>query len=203
MDLPALEISPRILGPADTGPLVHAFVRPLRPEDLPLLNAPRPPVKPEGTALKRLGNRHHALARHLAGGMKPEEAAHVTTYAIATVRVLLTNPAFQELIEFYRTDIQREARSNFERLAGLSADAADELQTRLEEEPEKLSVGQLIEVIKMGADRTGNGPQSSNVTLNINANLADRMKAAREAARAASQPVTIEGTVLETRESNE
>ena len=59
-----------------------------------------------------------------------------------------------------------------------------ELQDRLELDPEKVSTDQLLDTIKLTADRTGNGPKQTNV--NVNVNLGDRMKAARE--RAALPP---------------
>jgi hypothetical protein len=191
-----LEISPRILGRAD-GPVVHAFVRALREEDIGLLDAPRPTAKPQGNAIKRLGDRHHALARYIAQGYKPAEAAFLSTYAVATVHSLLANPAFKELVEWYRSGETRDMRTNFARLIGLSADASDVLQDRLEGAPEEISTPQLIEIIKLGNDRTGNGPVSGNVTVSINANIADKMKKARELARAAADTQDLELTAIE------
>lgn len=184
-----LEISPRIMGRV-VEPLRHEFIRELRVSDLELLNAPRP--NNGATPLKRLGDRHRALARNIAKGARPGEAAAILGYQVAYVNVLLANPAFKELVSVYASEFQGEQnammRTNFERLSGLNADAADELTSRLENEPEKISTNQLLEIIKVAADRSGNGPQTSNVQVNINANIADRMKIAREQARIASEP---------------
>lgn len=179
-----LEIRPQIMGRAP-GPFTHALVRVLRPEDCELLAAlPRPTG--QAPPLQRLSNRHHSVARLLAQGYRPSEAATIVGYSYNRISILQNDPAFKELVEFYRTSADREARSNFERLSGLAADAADLLQERMEEKPEEISNGQLLEIIKVGADRSGNGPSSSNVNININANIAEKMKAAREQARAAS-----------------
>lgn len=188
-----LEITPRISGRVPQELQVE-FVRALSVDDLVLLEQPRGETRPP---LKRLMDRHHALARSLASGLKPSEAALVCNYSVEYVGLLKGDPTFRELVEFYRGTLEREMRSNFERLSGLAADAADILSDRMETEPEKISTGQLIEIVKTGADRSGNGPQSSSVQLNINANLADRLKSAREQARAASEPVLIEGKVNE------
>lgn len=180
MDL-ELEISPRILG-RQAAPLTHSFVRELTVEDLELLKLPR--VHTPQQSLKRLTNRHHALARQIAEGLKPREAAAIMGYNVSYVEgVLGADPSFIELVEFYRQNLMRESRSNFDRLVELTGDASDVLLDRLENEPEKISTPQLMELVKLGADRTGLGPQSSTTTVSINANIAERMKAARESAR--------------------
>jgi hypothetical protein len=140
--------------------------------------------------LKRLGERHHALARCLASGMSPSNAAITCGYVLSRVSVLQADPAFRELLEFYRADVTDKYLDMHGVLAGLSLDAAMELRERLEadallDEP-KLSVGQLTELVKLGADRTGFGPQSSQ--LNVNVDLAGRLQAARE--RVASRKQT-------------
>lgn len=188
-----LELSPRIHGAA-AKKLQVGVVRSLTPEDLPLLSMDRKSGAAE-YSLKRLSQRHHSLARLIATGTKPEDAAAIMSYELATVYRISVDPAFKELVNFYQRDLDVQMRNNFDRLVGVAADALDELQTRLEEEPEKFSNGQLMEVAKMGADRSGNGPSSSSVTVSINMNIADRMKAAREAARMASDPKLIEQTV--------
>lgn len=189
-----LEISPRITGAPPAAALEFAVVRKLTEADLPMLDLPRSTAP---GALKRIGDRHHAVARNLALGMKGTEVAAITGYSIGRIDFLKSDPAFQELIEFYRTGIDRENRSNFERLSGLAADAADLLAERMEESPDDVSTGQLIEIVKVAADRSGNGPQTSSVSVNINVGLADKMKRARELARQASLPRELEGQVLD------
>lgn len=156
-------------------------VRALDANDLVLLNEEKGSKAP---AIKRLAERHHALARCLASGMSPSNSAITCGYSASRVSILQDDPAFRELLEFYREDVNRQYRDMHERLAGLSMDAADELASRLEEEIEaeekKFSVGQLMEVVKLGADRTGFGPHTSSTNLNVNVDLATKLKAARE-----------------------
>jgi len=150
-------------------------VRELATEDLELL-ALEKGSKP--SALKRISDRHHALARAIASGMPEYEAAAVTGYDISRISILKNDPAFQELLAFYRDEKDKAFRSVQDKLAGIASDALDELQTRIEDTPEKLTTTQLMQLVQLGADRSGNGP-SSTTTVNTNVGAADRLEAAR------------------------
>lgn len=152
-------------------------IRELEAGDLVLLGAEK---GSKSSPIKRLSERHHALARNLAGGMAPSEAAIVCGYSLSRVSILQDDPAFKELLSFYRSDVNAQYRDLHARLSGIALDAAEEIQVRLEEEPEKVSLAALMELTKMGADRTGFGPQSSSTNLNVNVDLAGRMEAARK-----------------------
>ncbi len=157
--------------------LTAELVREIIPADLELLAAEKGSKTP---ALKRLSDRHHALARALASGLySPGEAALMTGYDPSRVSILQGDPTFQELLAFYRAEKDRAFSTTQDKLASVAGSALDEIQTRLEDEPEKLSVGQLIQLAALGADRTGNGPTSTQ-TLNVNDNTAQRLKVARE-----------------------
>ena len=111
------------------------------------------------------------------------EAAIVCGYAPSRVSILLDDPAFAELLIFYRGEVQEKYLDMHGVLAGLSLDAAMELRERLEadmqNEDKSISIGQLVELTKLGADRTGFGPQSSSTNVNLNVDLAGRLEAAR------------------------
>lgn len=156
-----------------------SVVRTLTRTDLPLLVEVKGSKAP---VLKRLSDRHHALARHLAQGTPPGEAAIICGYDNSRVSILLDDPTFKELMEFYRSDLDRTYRGLHEKLFSLSMDAADLLDEKLqdEEERKKISIGQALEIVKMGADRTGYGPQATNTNVNVNVDLANRLQAARE-----------------------
>lgn len=168
----------RIMGRA-AKPMSAVQVRELDETDIMLLQeekGTRPPP------LKRLSERHHALARCLASGMAEGDAAITCGYVLSRVSILKADPAFQELLVFYRQSVEAKYLDMHGVLAGLSLDAATELRERLEADMQAdektLSTGQLIELTKLGADRTGFGPQSSQV--NVNVDLAGRLQAARE-----------------------
>lgn len=168
----------RVMGRASK-PMSAMQVRKLDACDIALLEEEKGSKAP---ALKRLSERHHALARCLASGMEPCEAAITCGYVASRVSILQADPAFQELLAFYRQSVETKYLDMHGVLAGLSLDAAMELRERLETDIEadekKISVGQLMELVKVGADRTGFGPQSSQV--NVNVDLAGRLQAARE-----------------------
>jgi hypothetical protein len=192
MDQP-LSIPFRTRGRASR-PLHFAEVRALTAADIELL-AEEKGSRP--SPLKRLGDRHHALARCLASGMKESDAAMACGYVLSRVSVLKSDPAFQELLAFYREDTNHQYRDMHSRLAGIASDAVDEIAERLEAdsflEEKSISLGQLLEIAKMGADRSGHGPQSSS-TINVNVGIAAKLEQARRrvSERAASTAV-IEG----------
>lgn len=157
--------------------LAPAIVRPLVQADFSALSEEK---GSETSALKRISDRHHALARNLAGGMGEGEAALVCGLSPSRVSILKNDPQFRELLEFYRGEVNLVYRDMHEMLAGVGKLALDELTERLEEAPEKVSVGQLMEVVKLGADRVGYGPQSSTTNLNVNIDMAARLQAARK-----------------------
>lgn len=172
-------------------PIEAAVLRELDASDMVLLATERG-TKP--SAVKRLTERHHALARNIASGMQIGEAALFQGYTISRVSILQSDPAFKELLEFYREDAQRPYRDLHVRLSGLATDAAEELSSRLDDDMQmedskdkKISIGQLMELTKMGADRTGFGPQATN--LNVNVDLAGRLEAARK--RVAMRKLTV------------
>lgn len=154
------------------------YVRDLSEADLQAAHAMTGPRKPLGP-MKRITDRHHALARALASGMPKFEAALVCGYETARITQLLEDPAFKELLNFYREEKDRAFRSVQDKLAGIASDALDEIQTRIEDEPEALSMTQLMALVQLAADRTGNGPQSTQ-NVNVNSGVADRLAAARE-----------------------
>jgi hypothetical protein len=123
--------------------------------------------------------------------MAPGEAGIVCGYSASRVSILQDDPAFRELLHFYRQDVEREYRGLHEKLAGLATDAASVLADRLEDSPDDISIGQLQEIVKLGADRTGHGPQSSSTHLNVNVDLAGRLQRARERVR--DRVTVIEG----------
>jgi hypothetical protein len=66
-------------------------------------------------------------------------------------------------------------------LAQVASTALDIIQDRLEDDEtvDKMSVAQLLEVVKTAADRSGNGP-STTQQVNVTVGIADRLEAARK-----------------------
>jgi len=168
--------------------VVAAEVGQLVPADLALLGVERG-VQPK--PLKRLMERHHALARVLASGTSPADAAIMCGYTVSRISILQSDPAFKELVDFYRREVNLQYTGLHERMAGLAQDAVEELRERLEETPEEISTGQLVDIVKLTADRTGHGPQTT-ANVNVNIGLAERL----EAARRRYQTQIIEGEIV-------
>lgn len=148
-----------------------------------LASADRPAEVP---TIKRLSDRHHQLAKLLAAGIPPGQAANMTNYEPARVSVLQATPAFQELVAHYKeVKVDPSFDAILSHMSGLTLDAIVELRERMED-PEKaagISVGQLLEIIKVNADRTGRGP-TSNVNHSHTHDMGDKIAAARERAKA-------------------
>lgn len=129
----------------------------------------------------QLRERHHALARHIAEGKRPGEAAILCRYSQSRMSVLLDDPAFKELVAHYRDVVNVEFVDFQKKLADLAIDAASILQDRMEEKPDELSDALLLQVVTVGADRTGHGP-SQKTEVNVKIGLAGRIASAHERA---------------------
>jgi hypothetical protein len=127
--------------------------------------------------IKEFRERHHALARLIAEGRKPGEAALMCRYTQSRMSVLLADPAFRELVEHYRVMVNEKFVDFQEKLAELALDAAMILQSRMEDTPDDLSDALVLQIIQVGADRTGHGP-SQKIEHNHKVGLADRLMAA-------------------------
>ena len=163
-------------------PVTVAFAGELTEADIARIGTV--PLGAKASPLQRITHRHHAVARLLAVGTRPGDVAIITGLSANRISVLQTDTSFQELIEFYSREVNTEFRTMQAQMAALGEDALDELRTRLETEPEKLSNNFLLDLAVKVADRTGNGPSSKSVSeVTVTLDLAARMKKAREAAR--------------------
>lgn len=151
-----------------------SFVRGLTDADLVLLGT----AEVRGLSpLKKLRDTHHAAARSIAAGMKNTEVALVTGYTPVRVSQLLRDPAFADLVAFYRANLDMTFAGLYEKFSAFSHEVFEELRTRFEADPDSMSNGFLHDLLKTLADRSGNGPRSTQV--NINVDLAGRLESAR------------------------
>ena len=120
--------------------------------------------------LVRIRQRHHLCARLLALGLEPVQVSLQTGYAPSRVAELQADPSFRELLSFYSKEVAEATADVTVRLEGLSMEALNVIQERLENNPDEISTKDLIELIKTTADRTGHGPSSSH-SVNVSGNL--------------------------------
>lgn len=132
--------------------------------------------------LKRIRLTHHRLAQFLASGTPNVVAARLCNMDPGRVNRLMADPAFAELLAYYKDAVEEEWRGFVEIAADLSIDLLSELQYKLDTNPDQFSPAQLLDAIRTVADRSGNAPVQRTQNTNINVNLGDRMKAARERA---------------------
>lgn len=138
--------------------------------------------------VKALRHTHHRLAQFLAGGMDETIAAKLCNYTPNRVSILKGDPAFQELMAHYKSIVDDEFTDFISAAADLSLDMVGRLQQILDEEPEKLSPGTILEAIRTLADRSGNSPVQRTLNANVNVNLGDRLRSARQRANASLSP---------------
>lgn len=167
MDLEGLEGPQYTLGPAvppsrgrRPAPLSFSYVRDLGEQDILLLiqNPSRDVTTP---SIKRLKTSHHNLARLLASGTTQAEASLITGYSPSRISILLHDPAFSELMAYYAEQTKEIYVNVHQRLADVGTMALEEIQERLEEQPEKFSTKELLDTLAATLDRGGYGPKST------------------------------------------
>jgi len=156
--------------------------RPEYKRELTMADLAMPPVAPAApTQIKSLRDSHHAIARCLATGMKDADVSAVTGYSLSRLSVLKADPTFAELVEHYRAPTAGLVNDFRERMANVGMDVLSLIAEKIEDEPEKLSMGLLNELLKTMADRTGHAPQRGPTTaVQVNVTVNERIKAARE-----------------------
>ena len=153
-----------------------------------IATAKRPsPGRPE-SSVKRLSSRHRLAARLIAEGKTNIQVAAICNYTPQNIVILKQSPAMQDLIAHFRQEQDIVYRSVNEKLNEIAGEALDLIMEKIESAPEDISLSQAMELAKMGADRTGNGPQRSS-TVSVTVDIADRLEKAR--ARVAARTIDI------------
>ena len=177
-------------------PVVVRAVRMLGEEDLPALMTP-PKVGYTQPVLKRLRTQHHHLARLMGVGKSEMEAALACGYSISTITRLKADPAFQELMVYYKTQGDAQYVDVHAQLAGLGTLAVEELRERLEESPEKFEVKELLAVGEFALDRSVAPPKNRQSTgATALPQISISFHGGSEAAPLLTQVIEGEGTPL-------
>lgn len=128
---------------------------------------------------KKLTERHHALARCVAMGMKDHEAAARVGYDKQMLVILKRSPAFLDLVEVYRNEVNMAFVDHAEQLAGLATDAVLAIRDRLEADPDAFGTKMLLEIAAVTGDRAGYGPIKRTENVNVNVSLGEKLALAR------------------------
>ena len=138
----------------------------------------------EPVTLKELRHTHHRLAQLLATGVDEGVAAKLCNYSVSRISMFKADPAFKELLAYYAGNVEERWGDFVSTAANLSLDLLQHLQQQLDEHPERFSLAETREAIKLLADRSGHAPISKTVNLNVNADLGSKLDAARARLRA-------------------
>lgn len=116
--------------------------------------------------LKKLREKHHSVARMIAGGMQQRMVAMISDYSESYLSVLLGSPAMQELVEMYRIQNGTNAQLVIEKLQTVGVTALEKLSERLDKN--ELNNNELLQTAKLGLDRADFGPSSKRHVVNEN-----------------------------------
>lgn len=141
----------------------------LEEEDLLALVAGQAEGKPpaaleDPTNLAKIRERHHGVARQIAAGYSQTLVARICGYTDGYLSVLLNNPAMQELVEMYRLQHASSTQLIAESLRTVGLKALEKLNDKLEAD-EITDTHELVGVAKLGLDRAGHGPTSTQHTI--------------------------------------
>lgn len=176
MAAPELEISLRTRGRA-AAPMHAEEIRELTSADLTLLASGRG-IKP--IPLKKLGDRHHLIARLVAQGTKTGEIMAITGMCVSRISILKGDPTFKELVAHYQA-VNEGAYADFTDRATLAAlTAINNIQEKLEDEENPIPVSMELEIAKAFADRTGYAPVQKSLAVTANVELGSRLAAAQK-----------------------
>lgn len=148
--------------------------------------------EPRGSAMIKLRERHHAVARLLAAGVTPTQIQEMLDVDQTTVTNLQKSPAFQSLLFSYAAEYEKTAKDYKGRLEAVAGAALNELHERLVAAPETFSNGVLLQTVNSLADRTGHGPTSKVINTNVALTPADI-----RALKAGLAPATLEAERVE------
>lgn len=175
---------------APTHNLSYSIGRELMPEDWELAQAMAPAMpKTTTNTISKLRARHHTVARLKAAGLEAAEIAEQTGYSRQRLYMLERDPAFAEIVQFYRGREQERFDVVQERLQHLGLAAADEILERLEEDPSSVSTETLRSIVATMLDRAGHAPVHKQVAVSANLSAED-LKQLKDALNASSTSKT-------------
>jgi hypothetical protein len=139
-------------------------------DSLPPATVTSPALSPLSVT-DRLRARHHQLARYIAEGKTVREAAFIVGYAPQTVSSYMQDPAFRELVDYYKSQVHHEYLDMHHRLGSLAATAVDILHERLEEKPSSFTNNELRQIVNDACDRSVAPSKGAGTSSGVNINV--------------------------------
>lgn len=172
-------------------------VRELTRDDLACIRGKR-----DVPAVQRLRDTHHRLARLIASGLRPAQAAAECGFSVARVYVLHADPSFQDLVAAYRKDVNTAYVNSEEERYKMATDVnlkalrhISEHFEKADEEGELVPIGRALAVFADTSDRVGLSKKT--VNTNINIDFAARLeKAIQRSTKVIEHQPVIEGNLV-------
>ena len=142
--------------------LLFESAGPLAPEDLADLGETNGRKKAGTVTLTKVRSVHHQMAMYIVQGYSNVEISAMLGVTAQRIALLKSDPAFQEVLEYYQEQNRDAGASIIERLQTISLLGLEEIQDRLLDEPELLSVPQITRLVEMALDRSGHAPGGRN-----------------------------------------
>ena len=136
-------------------------------------------VKPP--AIKRIAEVHHLIARLVAEGEAGYAISAATGYSQSRISILKADPAFQELVARYQTDVDGVRSEHYFDTFGKTVALRNLVLDQMIDNVIDGGLGHrdLKEYGEFAMDRTGFGPQSKSTNLNVNMEIAEKLSARR------------------------
>jgi hypothetical protein len=109
----------------------------------------RHPKQSSYRTLKHIRHNHHQLARLMALGVPQEEISLITGYSPAYISRIKSDPTFEALVDYYHNQRDEVFVDVVDRMKTLGLASIDELQRRLEDEPDEWSRRELMELTEL------------------------------------------------------
>lgn len=148
--------------------------------------------------LKKIREKHHHVARLLADGLTQRLVSQICGYSETYISILINNPSMQELIELYRIQNGKATQIVIEKMKTVGLKALEQLDEKLDEKG--LNNQELLSAAKLGLDRAGHGPTSTQ-KIAAETHVFDHAKLAELAANARRDNVKYIVPQEEVRES--
>lgn len=148
--------------------ILFEIERELKLEDILRLATDENLLRVGPPTIQKISDNHHAIARHLASGKTVLETADLCGMSAQRVGDLArTDPAFRNLLAFYRDQVQvsgiDEAQTTFGDLRFIGRASREEIKRRLEDPSalKEMDIDQLRRLNEMSMDRTDAPPRTA------------------------------------------